>query len=343
MLDISSKFKNNPIQQRGAANSVNVVKAISAARMKKIKVRPLVQRTNSVLPTTMIVVVNIEADENGNFVVSIDDDRSKAEREAKRVLESCQTDASVTSSSDQLTALAHCLQEHADAKLEATRDEIKFQKELRKDLGVKLQDYTCDQTWNSINVTTTRSLLNATYPPDNKQVELLFESDFSSVRLYREFLTASECKAIMIGQSAEASDSALQKIKNLVSSTIGSDPYVKGAKSIRVRVDGTAEGECTLKENGDCATNASRSLMRVTETNKEVIMRLMVTCTSTGTIEGGVTFYPKAGVRIVPVAGEAVLTVYKDSRGKIDEDPFVNDHVACPVQKGVVLTMEDTF
>jgi hypothetical protein len=308
-------------------------------------------------------VIDVELGENAseNFVVKIDDDKLKAAREAQRVLEPCSVDdPTITDPNEKLTALAACWQTQADAKLAATKNEIAFQKMVRQQLSAKLQDYKCDASFdNTVNVTTSPSVFNETYfaPDRNKQVELLFESDYSSVRLYRDFLTPSECQAIMIGQTVTASDSALQKIRRLVSEVLvrNDDPYQTSTKSIRLRVDhGNANAddqqECTVQADGSCQppppdTSSSKpSLMRVTQTEESVDARLLVTCTNgADQVKGGVLFYPKAGVQIVPVSGEAVFTLYKDSRGRRDDDPFLNDHVVCPVQRGIVVAIEDTY
>jgi hypothetical protein len=134
------------------------------------------------------------------------------------------------------------------------------------------------------------------------------------------------------------------------------DPHKTSTKSIRLRVDGGNNSkECTVQTDGSCQppppdTSSSKpSLMRVTQTEDSVDARLLVTCTNNGiaadqVVKGGVLFYPKAGVQIVPVSGEAVLTIYQDSqRGRRDDDPFLNDHVVCPVQQGTVLTLMDTY
>lgn len=265
--------------------------------------------------------------------------------------------ADIVDPQQKLAALAECWKTQADIKLAATQNEIAFQKVVRKKLGAKLQEYKCDTAFSdAVNLTTSHSLLNETYfePSSEKQVELLFESDFSSVRLYRDFLTTKECQTIMIGQTVAASDTAVQKIRRLVSDTLLRDPYTAGTKSIRVRVDGAADNEhqqeCTVQADGSCLPNndnktasSSSSLMRVTQTDESVEARLLVTCTKGAQVKGGALFYPKAGIQVVPVSGEAVFTIYRDFRGRRDDDPFVDYHIVCPVQSGVVLTLEDTY
>jgi hypothetical protein len=310
-----------------------------------------------------LLEIDIETDpENptGNFIVKIDDDKLKAEREALRALEPCSASvADIVDPQQKLTALAECWKTQADIKLAATQNEIAFQKVVRKKLGAKLLEYKCDTAFSdAVNLTTSHSLLNGTYfdPPNEKQVELLFGSDFSNVRLYRDFLTANECQTIMIGQTVAASDSAVQKIRRLVSDALLRDPYTAGTKSIRVRVDGVADNdndqqqECTVQADGSClpnddkkASSSSSSLMRVTQTDESVEARLLVTCTKGAKVQGGALFYPKAGIQVVPVSGEAVLTVYRDFSGRRDDDPFVDEHIVCPVRSGVVLTLEDTY
>jgi hypothetical protein len=145
----------------------------------------------------------------------------------------------------------------------------------------------------------------------------------------------------------------VQKIRRLVSDALLRDPYTAGTKSIRVRVDGVADNdqqqECTVQTDGSCLPNddkkasSSSSLMRVTQTDESVEARLLVTCTKGAKVTGGALFYPKAGIQVVPVSGEAVLTVYRDFSGRRDDDPFVDEHIVCPVQSGVVLTLEDTY
>ena len=57
--------------------------------------------------------------------------------------------------------------------------------------------------------------------------------------------------------------------------------------------------------------------------------------TSSSTSTSGMLYFPKAGVRILPTDRSAVLIQYADHHRRRDEDPYLDQHVTCPV---VVMT-----
>ena len=121
-------------------------------------------------------------------------------QKAKEAVGDCKLDETLPSE-QQIDALAECLKRKADQQIERNEEEIAFQTSVRKEMGSKLLSYTCESAANFpfVNVTTTPSVLNSTR--DGKLVETLFESDYSSVKFFHDFLRPEHCASLQRGEA----------------------------------------------------------------------------------------------------------------------------------------------
>jgi hypothetical protein len=295
----------------------------------------------------------------------MEDSKSRATKQAKEALQGCTLDASVSSTSSaeaKLEALSSCLLRQAELEMNKTEEEISFQSGIRKDIAERLKLYACDpdELNPRHNETTTLSVHNATW--NGKPVQTLFESEYSSVKLFKEFLNPVQCAQIVrLGAKSSQTiplearktdrlvDAIMTKIQSLVSSVleVRSDYYSLIDPLIEIRLASSGDQECEMQHDGTCKEDSvDRPKQLIVTAQADEIARLFVTCTDDENgIEGGKLFFPKTGTQILPVSGEAVLIEYRDSSGsgKTDKEPFLDEHIVCPVRKGTVVTLEDVY
>jgi hypothetical protein len=152
--------------------------------------------------------------------VTISDNKSRAMDKAKDALEACNSIVSTMMTNDvnQIDQLTECFHQQIKRKIDESDDEVKFQTSVRKDISSRLRKYICRPSSASgtfVNSTTTESVRNTTwsYNSDRKSigishpVHILFESDHSSVRLVKDFITKDKClRIIEAAKAAEALD-----------------------------------------------------------------------------------------------------------------------------------------
>ena len=293
--------------------------------------------------------------------------------------------------SQQIDAMADCLLRGLEKELEAMDEEIAFQATVRKQMGEQLKQYTCHDIPLAPNVTTTPAVQNTTW--SNYNVRVLFDSDYSSVRIVEQFLTDSECQQILSLAQQQQSDvttttgnvtldellrsgpDVVRKLQTMMTSAMSlpSDYYSTTTTTsarqpdLRLIVDDTGtltstmpaadNTECVVQPDGSCASAAdspaslfpsdSLSSSRIVVTDDATVLgRLYVQCQS-DSAKGGLMFFPKTGVRIQPVHGNAILIVYQDLQEGVgalrQEDPFLDEHMTCPVTAGRAVTLEEVY
>jgi hypothetical protein len=259
---------------------------------------------------------------------------------------------------ERIDALTECAQRQIAIKLNETIDEITFQSRVRKDMGDKLRAYSCDSQYNAmVQATTTPSILNATWNGHNTKT--LFESDYSSVVLIEQFLTSAECQIILKSRSLDQLQ--LNKLQQKADQLVG---MMDVSRDFSLRVmEMTSDDECEIQQDGSCssasAAGASSNVPVTVSSDENVAARLIVLCSSSSIpsdkqqqqpVKGGMLYFPKTGVRILPHesnntlqdGGSAVLIQY-ETAGKRDKDPYLDEHVICPVLAGTVGFVEQVY
>jgi hypothetical protein len=142
--------------------------------------------------------------------ITISDSKSRAMDKAKTSLEKCNVttaESALLTPTEQIQQISECLQRQIEITINQTDDEIQFQATVRKDIGQKLKKYVCTTTSTTggtvQNLTTTKSVRNSTWdyidpfsPRREKKtldMNYLFESDYSSIRLLKNFISKDEC------------------------------------------------------------------------------------------------------------------------------------------------------
>lgn len=300
------------------------------------------------------------------FVATLEDSKSRASKKAKESLRECVGILDV----DELTA---CLTKHVEIAFDKEKDDIAFQAAIRKSMASQLSSYSCggmssDSSSTSpilsrpIKVSTTPSLRNDTYA--NEPVRTLFESDYSNVRLFENFLSSNDCEEIL--NSGSVTPEIISKTTDLLkftgvftmleSSSLSSD-------SFRVKIesgpsqDEVLSDECDVASDGSCLPASNRgdaieTVVETTTTSDSVSARILLTCVkmtrdeklkdadanstdSSSFSPSGMLLFVKAGVRVVPTDRSALLVQYNElasDRSILREpDPFLDQHVVCPV------------
>lgn len=186
--------------------------------------------------------------------VIVSDNKSRAMEKAKEALDDCNNmienkDATTEERIDQLTL---CLQQKILNKIDETNQEIEFQATIRKNMSNRLKQYICHNNNQHIrlpvtlkNATTSESVRNVswTYEPsksDKKKlktliqtthpIQILFESDYSSIRLVKKFTNKEECNHLIQsikGSNKLLTDSKIEDVYNITSGLAQKDPTVK--------------------------------------------------------------------------------------------------------------------
>jgi hypothetical protein len=303
---------------------------------------------------------------NKDFVAELEDSKSRAAKKAKDSLSGCLGITDV----DELTS---CLTKHVEIAFDKEKEDIEFQATIRKSMASQLSNYSCggmssDPSSTSpilsrpIKVSTTPSLRNDTYA--NEPVRTLFESDYSSVRLFENFLTVQDCDHILNKGAVTAEIQT--KIKGLLEFTGVMSPTESPALSpdkFSVKIESgpiqSAEpsNECDVQSDGSCIPKSGSGMETVVETTttpESVAARIFLSCVMTTQEKevddsltnstdssdasyspSGMLLFVKAGVRVVPTDRSAVLIQYNElasDRSILREpDPFLDQHVICPV------------
>lgn len=270
-------------------------------------------------------------------------------------------DTSNLTPEQQIDSIAKCLQRGIEKELNATDEEIEFQANVRKQMGEQLKHYTCQDVPLAPDVKTTAAVQNTTWA--NHDVRVLFESEFSSVRLVERFLSDAECQSLLSQEKLSSgkvtpetlgAPMVVEKLRHMMTSNVKlpSDHYTTINKpDLHLMVEsGSSSNECEVQADGSCLETATSSstvdlpLSRIVTTDDQsVVARIHLQCLSDDAA-GGLMFFPKTGVRIQPVNGNAVLIVYQDlDSARREEDPFVDEHLTCPVTQGRAVTLEEVY
>lgn len=290
----------------------------------------------------------MDADDNTKLVVDYRDARTKAMDETQRALRVCQSSAITQQHSleDQFTALEQCVTAQVLQKVDQSKEEISFQRTVRMGMGSRLQNYMCEDNYQAVvNLTTSNSLRNETYWQNN-QIQTLFESSESQIKLYKNFLDEAECAALLQvakdDERAKDGDSAV------------------AFETIMTRLNAIAPGGSAA--NGDkrftskADVLAKTTLVSSTKTTRtdggSIQARMQILCPSADVV-GGNIFFPRAGVVVVPKkeaggGGDALLAWYHHQHRPTntdsdEEEDFLREFTMCGVRQGSLVVLEDVY
>jgi hypothetical protein len=312
----------------------------------------MVLKENRFLCCFLLLGVTIDKD----FQISLEDSTSRATDKAKEALSGCMDITDINE-------LTSCLTKQAEAAIDKEKQDIAFQATIRKSMGEQLSDYSCgnfvttDQSSTTsispillrpVKVTTTPSIRNDTY--NNELVQVLFESDYSNVQLYENFLTVNDCDEVLNSNGTGVTLSIKNKINKLllhndILQTIDIPPPLSENYHVTV-LSGPEFDEpnldCEVDTDGSCITNNIPSqapvyVVEKTKTDDTIAARVVLTCvksssnsikkenvTSSNTTDddddslssftpSGMIYFIKAGVRIVPTDRSAILIQYDEA------------------------------
>ena len=98
------------------------------------------------------------------------------------------------SASEAVDMMSECVLDKLATQIQALRDEIYFQTEIRQDLSYKLENYTCAD----MDLPSTESIENITWTSNGirRNVQKLLNRDASKIYVVDNFITAEECQAM---------------------------------------------------------------------------------------------------------------------------------------------------
>ncbi len=301
-----------------------------------------------------------------NFVVTVEDHKTRARRKAKEALDECQQsvqDDTSLSDKAKIDRLADCMEEQLAISMQETADEIQFQSQLRKQMGRSWSQYACRDT---MNTTTTTSIVNSTwtFQPVRGQkqkfkTQKLFESDYSRILRVQQFVTGSECHALRqavtnnaLPRKTKSSNKLvglfMEKVEQLVSyatemtANIDKDPLMQ----VRLIEPTQKQEDCSIDSDGSTTCRPADlgnddSMIRVNLADEaNVLASVLVLCETPN--EGGEIFFTKTGTTLLPkdIQGDAIVILHEVNT-KREEDPFVDEYVICPVREGRLFALSE--
>lgn len=182
---------------------------------------------------------------------------------AKETLDDCNEMIESKNNNTGMTAvqrvdlLTECLQQKILNKMDETNQEIEFQANVRKSMSKRLKQYICNIN-NHITLPltlrkskTTASVRNVSWTyepsvnekkkmkiPTNKitsEIRILFETDYSSIRLVKNFTTKEECSHVIqsikesnkLPSNKENLEKKVEDVYNITSSLLKKDSIAK--------------------------------------------------------------------------------------------------------------------
>lgn len=295
---------------------------------------------------------------NRDFSVTVDDSKTRASDEAKKLVHACRqqdNDKSAASPAEQLDRLAACMAEQMNATLTKQQEEIDFNRKVRKDMTDQYKLYACDDPDSN----TTRSFHNGTWTYHRPQsidmqrnrqerhlVKTLFESDANRLLYVEDFLTPEQCQAVLQQVShgvlplaarheSTTVDSVIQKMETFASEIFQANVQYKNKDPIL--------GVTTVAASRADATHNQQS--QVTRANPSDAASIRIVCQAP-TLGGSLQFY-KTGARVgtVGAVGSLVATIYKnlETGQRDDVDEFLSESMICPVQEGALTYLYDNY
>jgi hypothetical protein len=337
------------------------------------KVGKLTTPTVSPVCRTAYLTVN---DHDGQVIhiregmeVEVEDSASIAEEVSTSILSKCedrvrrQIEAGLVDASDAIHKYTSCAHPLLSREIEIKNKEIHEQQELRTEIGVQWEEYTCADF--DLPTTTPKSIHSWSYDGQEHEVGVLLNRDEAKIHYVKNFITPEECAAI----EAAAAPSLHQAT---VADGSGGSHYQKSRKALQAGVsvpwhkeaDGDPIAAVSRKlytyineaTGYNIQTKGQEDLMSIQYFGRGVddpepdrymphcdgqcdglefqqagrVATMVMYCTAPE--KGGATNFRNVGVHIVPEAGTAAFFSYLGSNGKTDN--HLTEHSCCPVVEG---------
>jgi hypothetical protein len=280
------------------------------------------------------------------------DNVSKARDQARAVLQVCKEQAvnsfSASNPEASMNALLECVNTSVHAAVEAKKDEITFQQNLRFEMGSKLGSYSCVDP----NVTMATSIENKTWSHDGTvhDVEVLFDRPASIITFIRNFVTQEECDGIQAAVTLADADGAnglfarkggvdipFEERTNKIT-TLAHRMYAYAADVLRLQLKAEDAEQMFLLHYPGKVDNPSRYDAHCDgrcdgsqHTKGDRVATMIAYCETAK--KGGHTHFNNAGIHVIPEKYSAVFVGYIDPTTN-ELDSGFTQHTGCGVVEG---------
>jgi hypothetical protein len=280
------------------------------------------------------------------------DNVSKARDQARAVLQVCKEQAvnsfSASNPEASMNALLECVNTSVHAAVEAKKDEITFQQNLRFEMGSKLGSYSCVDP----NVTMAISIENKTWSHDGTvhDVEVLFDRPASIITFIRNFVTQEECDGIQAAVTLADADGAnglfarkggvdipFEERTNKIT-TLAHRMYAYAADVLRLQLKAEDAEQMFLLHYPGKVDNPSRYDAHCDgrcdgsqHTKGDRVATMIAYCETAK--KGGHTHFNNAGIHVIPEKYSAVFVGYIDPTTN-ELDSGFTQHTGCGVVEG---------
>jgi hypothetical protein len=280
------------------------------------------------------------------------DNVSKAREQAKTVLQECKATAvknfNAADPEASMNELLACIDTSVNKAVEAKKNEIEFQQNLRFEMGSKLGAYACVDP----NVTMATSIENKTWThvESKYDVQVFFDRPASKITYIKNFITQEECDAvdaavtladakganglfakkggvdIPFDQRTNVITTLAHRMYAYVADVMRLQLNAEGAEQmVMVHYPGNAENPSRYDAHCDGACDGSQ------HTKGERVATVIAYCETAK--KGGHTHFNNAGIHIIPEKYSAVFYGYYDLALNHHDTGFTQ-HTGCGVVEG---------
>lgn len=138
-----------------------------------------------------------------NSGVSVEhvDDKTKARGESEAIISSCAANyispddpANANVPLNKIGDLTECIESHVAERLHESNEEVRFQAKIRRDMGVKWENYTCADA--SAPTSTPIESVTWHYKGAIRDVRKMLDRDSSKIFVINDFISPEECNSI---------------------------------------------------------------------------------------------------------------------------------------------------
>jgi hypothetical protein len=324
-------------------------------------------------------VVSANADQavtlNKGLEVEFMDDQIRAYAEASDLVKSCQEKAKTRlgdaagNNADAMATieeLTSCVESGVAKTIARSNEEIAFQAKIRRDLGAKMENYTCvDPDLNTTDPVDSTFWMGAA-DRKKRSVDIMLDRPASRIHLIKNFVSPEECDAM--------ADAAARKLhRATVADGKGGHQFSEHRKAMQAAI----KVAWSKEKDGDAIARLSRRVydynnhvleLNIDEHGQEDLMSIQYvgrgendttpdrytphcdgeclgmpfkTGTRMATVvmycttpeRGGHTNFRNAAVHVKPEIGSATYFSYIDPATKLTDNGFT-EHSGCPVFEG---------
>lgn len=280
------------------------------------------------------------------------DNVSKARDQARAVLQECKVQAvnsfSAADPEASMNALLACVDASVHTAVEAKKDEIAFQQNLRFEMGSKLGTYSCVDP----NVTMTPSIENKTWSHDGTghDIMVLFDRPSSVITYIKNFISQEECDGVETAVTladAEGTNGLFARKGGVIIpfeertnkiTTLAHRMYAYAADAMRVELKAEDAEQMFLVHypgNADKPSRYDAHCDGPCDGSQHVkgdrVATVIAYCETAQ--KGGHTHFNNAGIHIIPEKYSAVFFGYLNPATNQHDTGFTQ-HTGCGVVEG---------